>query len=140
MALSPRQLLSFNHLADLYRPTIVTQGSKKLPGPYELVEAGVPCRFEKKSASDLATLIGRLEGDVQDSVDNVHLAADSPVDDNWLLVNKSLDRNGNPDADFNRVWVCRGQPQRFSASARRQGGKVVIKASQEARPPVGLAI
>jgi hypothetical protein len=135
---SPRQMLAYNHLADLYRPTIVHQGNKAVPGPYTLVEANVPCRFEIKDSVDTAEAMGRTEGDQFISLDTLHFCEGSPVDDNFWVVNKSLRPDGTHSSLYGRWWVCRGQPQKFIRSARRQGGKVAIKASQEKNAPIDI--
>lgn len=137
--LSPRQMLAYNHLCDLWSPTITTQGNRKLPGPYELAEEGVPCHREIKRSADIATLLGRVESDIADSVDAWHFAEDQAIGDNWIII----DRSTNPQTGANgnlygRAWMVRGEVQAFMRSERRQGGKKVILASREDRPPVGV--
>jgi hypothetical protein len=137
--LSPRQLISFGHLADLYRPTRTYAADNKPSAEgYVLAYAGVRCRFEIKQSTDLATVVGRLEGDQVETTDGVHFSEDQEIDDNWLILNRSLQVDGSPDGNFGRFWIVRGQPQKFSRSANRQGGKIVVKASQEKNPPLGL--
>jgi hypothetical protein len=124
----------------LYAPTRTYAGDNKPSAEgYILVEGGPwPCRFEIKQSTDLATVIGRLEGDQVETVDTIHSAADCPIDDNYWVKNVSVNLDGSESVLFGRWWVCRGQPQRFIQSARRQGGKVSIKASQEAKGPLGI--
>lgn len=137
--LSPRQQISFNHLADLYSPTIVTTGNKRLPGPYVLAEEGVRCHREIKRSADVATLIGRVESDIADSTDVYHFAEDQVIDDNWIIIDRSINpRTGGQGNSWGRIWMCRGQPQRFMASQHRESGKTAILASQEKYPPAGL--
>jgi len=137
--LSPRQVLAYNHLANLYRPVRTYENDgKPSPESYELAYENVPCRFEIKQSTDIISVIGRLEGDQVETVDNLHVAERQEIDDNWWVKNVSLDIAGNPSTLYGRWWNCRGQPQKFIRSVRRQGGKVVIKVSQEARPPLGI--
>jgi len=140
MPLSPRQELSFNHLANLYRPsrTYAADGKPSAEG-YTLAHSGVRCRFEIKQSTDLATVIGRIESDIVEAVDNVHFAEDQEVDDNWWIKNVSLAPDGVTQGNlYGRWWVVRGQPQKFMASERRSGGKVLVKASQERNAPLGI--
>jgi hypothetical protein len=136
--LSPRQRLAYNHLCNLYAPSIVHQGNKALAGPYVLVASNVPCRFEIKDSVDTAEAIGRVEGDQFVSLDTIHLSEFSPIDDNYWVKNVSTRPDGTPANMAGRWWTVRGQPQYFARSARRQGGKVAVKASQEKFPPKGI--
>lgn len=139
-ALSPRQRLVYNHRASLYRPvrTYAADG-KPSAESYELAYMDVPCRFEIKESVDNASVIGRAEGDQFFSLDSVHFAERQEVDDNWWILNQSYSADGDPaDTMFGRWWTCRGQPQVFAKSARREGGKKLIKASQEKNAPLGI--
>src|SRR3990172_6696544 len=140
MPLSPRQELSFNHLADLYRPgrTYAADG-KPSPESYTLAYSAVRYRFEIKQSTDLATVIGRLEGDQAETTDVLHFAEDQEIDDNWFIRNVSLEIDGETESSlFGRFWIVRGQPSKFVRSARRQGGKVLVRASQEKNGPLGM--
>jgi hypothetical protein len=139
MALSPRQNLAYNHLCNLYRP-VRTYASDNKPSAesYELAYTGVRCRFKINASADLATVIGRLEGDNYLTLDDLHVAEDQEIDDNWWVLNQTLNIDGTQSTLFGRWWVCRGQPQKFIRSARRQGGKVLIKVSQELNAPLGI--
>lgn len=140
--LSARQVLSFNHTANLYRPRRDPYAADNKPGVerYELAYTDVPCRFEILQSSDTASPLGRIEGDQFFTVDNIHFAEDQEIDDNWWIKNVSLKPDGTPADTMNgRWWVVRGQPQVFARSQRRQGGKKLVKASQERNAPLGLS-
>lgn len=139
MALSPRQELAYNHLANLYRPgrTYGADGKPSAEG-YTLAYSDVRCRFKINQSSDLATVIGRLESDNFLTLDDVNFAEDQEIDDNWWIKNVSLNVDGTESTLFGRWWAVRGQPQKFIRSERREGGKVLVKASQEAHPPLGI--
>lgn len=141
MPLSPRQELSYNHLADLYRPgRQLDADGKPRPESYTLAYSGVRCRFEIKQSVSIASLIARLEGDQSDTVDIWHGPEDQEIDENWLIHNVSVLPDGvTPDENNGRWWICRGQPQKFARSARRQGGKVAIRCSQEKYVALGVS-
>lgn len=139
--LSPRQLLAYNHLASLYKPSREPYSNDNKPAveKWTLVYQDVPCRFEILQSSDTASVIGRVEGDQFFTVDNVHFAERQEVDDNWWIKNTSLSADGSPADTMNgRWWVVRGQPQVFAKSERREGGKKLVKASQEKNGPLGI--
>jgi len=141
MGLSPRQQLSFNHLADLYRPgrTFATDNKSSAEG-YTLAYSGVRCRFEINQSSDTTSALGRIENDNFLSLDNIHLASDQEVDDSWWVKNVSLNVDGTESSLYGRWWYVRGQPQKFVRSTRREGGKILVKASQEANAPLGIEV
>lgn len=136
---SPRQMLAYQHRADLWRPTIATQGNRKLPGPYTLAEEDVRCHREVKRSADMATLAGRIEQDVADSVDVWYFAEDQEIGDNWIIIDRSLKpRTGAAGNSSGKAWMVRGEVQAYMESERRQGGRKVILASREDRPPAGV--
>jgi len=138
--LSPRQRLSFNHRADLWRPSIVTVGNKRIPGPYVLAETDVRCHREIKGSMSIPTELGRVESDVSDSADKWHFAEDQVIDEGWFIIDRSINpRTGGQGNSWGRAWIVRGQPSRIMASERREAGKVWVLASQEARAPIGVS-
>jgi len=139
-ALSPRQELSFNHLCDLWRPLRdYASDNKPSAERYELAYVNVRCRFEIKQSTDTTSAIGRLEGDQFFTIDAIHFAERQEIDDNWIVVNRSMSADGNAADTMNgRIWMVRGQPQVFARSERRQGGKKLVMASQEQNPPLGM--
>lgn len=139
MPLSPRQELSFNHLADLYRPGRTYAGdSKPSAEGYTLAYSGVRCRFKINASADITSAIGRIEGDNYLTLDDLHFAEDQEIDDNWWVKNVSVNVDGSESTLFGRWWTVRGQPQKFIRSERREGGKVLVKASQELNAPLGI--
>jgi hypothetical protein len=52
--------------------------------------------------------------------------------------NVSVNVDGSESTLFGRWWTVRGQPQKFIRSERREGGKVLVKASQELNAPLGI--
>lgn len=139
MALSSRQQLSFNHTASLYSPSRTYEADNKPSAEsYALAYEGVRCRFERKQSVSIASILGRVEGDIAETIDLCHLAEDQEIDENWWLLDQSTLPDGTDAEGKGRWFVVRGQPTVFARSVRRQGGKKVVRLSQERNPPLGL--
>lgn len=137
--LSPRQMLAYNHLGNFYRPVRTYAGDNKPSAEsYELAYVDVPCRFEINQSVDTTSPLGRIEGDQFFTVDAIHVAEQQEIDDNWWVKQVSRRPDGTPTELFGRWWAVRGQPQAFARSERREGGKKLVKASQEKNPPLGI--
>ena len=138
--LTARQDKLYNHTVDLWEPDTAISSGKPGPRTYTLAEAGVRCRINIKNSPSSPMPIGRVESDVLVAMDIIAFAEDQVIDDGWWLVNKSLRPDGSQASFYGRFWVIRGEPQRFIDSERRRGGRVIVMASQESRPPQGITV
>lgn len=138
-ALSPRQELSFNHLASLSRPVRTYAGDSK-PGPeqFQLAYQNVPCRREATTNLSETMAFGRLQGGNLITIESWHFAEQQEIGDNWAILDQSLRPDGSQGSSFGRVWRVRSQPERFIKSERREGGKQIVRASEEKDLPVGV--
>ena len=139
MPLTPREELLYEHLADLYRPATAIAAAKPGPRMYTLAYSSVRCWFEIKNSPSVAMPIGRVESDIVFAIDNIHFAEDQEIDDTWWIKNVSVLPDGTSSILFGRWWIVRSEPQRFISTSRRHGGRNIVMASQESRPPLGLS-
>jgi hypothetical protein len=137
--LSERQDIAFQHTVDLYRPSRVIAADGK-PGPeqYTLAEAGVRCHREATANLSEITAFGRLEGGFLLTIEQFHFGEDQEIEDSWLIVDRSLRPDGTHGSFYGRIWGVRSQPQEFMQSPTREGGKKIVKASEQKETVIGL--
>lgn len=132
--LSWRQRRVYRHTCDIY---------EKLPpdgryGDAWVVNAtGVPCHFVKRSGAPEAELLASIESSGKDSLDECHLAERQPLGDDWLIVDKTLNRDGDPGADYGDAWKVLGSPKSVAAVGTRDAGKKIAFLGRSAVKPEG---
>lgn len=130
--LTPRHEMLFTHRVDIWKNGIVYDADGRAhSGGYVKVEEDVPCYIDMTPNLDVPTMAGRVRSDMLYTIDHIHLPEHCNVEPDWYMVNKSLDRDGNPVEVWGSVWRVRGEPQEFSTQGRRNAGKKVVMANPE---------
>ena len=115
-------------LIDIYAPSNVTVDVDSIDnGPsYSLSASNVACHFEKKREGSVPGTIGRVNADILDTTDRLHVNSSVTLGDGYAVLLKT---SGHPD---NGTWfMVQGEEQALMWKARRK--TVLLKPSL--KPP-----
>lgn len=140
--LSPRQERFYQHTCDIWRIRRTTEANTKRAQRQTplRVHEGVACHFETRQSVNTDFALGRAETDIQGTRDVCHLPEDTDVDEDDIIVNKTLDSEGNEAADYGRFYVVQGRPRSFPRVPTRDGGRRIVEMAQVHEPPEGVTV
>jgi len=133
--------MSFNHLCDLYSPSRTLAADGK-PGAeqFQLAYTNVRCRREATPNLSMLTPFGRVQAQSLLTIEQWHFAEDQEIEDGWALIDRTILPDGSRGSSWGRIWRVRSQPERFVRSEFRDGGKQIVKASEEKELPIGVPV
>lgn len=91
MALTFRQTRAFTETCDLYRPNTFTKDADSVveyldyPAVASPTYSAVQCHFEKRREGSAPGTIGRIDRDILDTTDRLHLAQAQDIGDSWAV-------------------------------------------------------
>jgi hypothetical protein len=118
--LARRQRRMYRHTCDLYE---FLAGDALVGDAWVVSATQVPCHFVKKAGPTEAEVLAAFESSGKDSMDECHLAEGQPIGDRWIIVDKTLNRDGQPGADYGDAWKVLGSPQSIAGVGPRDAGK-----------------
>jgi hypothetical protein len=132
----------FTHRADLWEPAFpIPAGGDPAAVTWTPRAVDVPAHFITKSAVDEPELLGLVESDDLMTVDEIHLPEGTNIDSSWILINRSVDINGAPVANYGKAYIARGEPNKRATTIRpRRCGKVVAYVSKLGLVPSDITI
>lgn len=90
-SLSYRQSRAFTETCDLYRPDTLTKDSDSVVDNIEFNRGGSPtytgveCHFEKRREGSSPSGFGRVDRDILDTTDRLHLHQGQDIGDGWYI-------------------------------------------------------
>ena len=140
--LSLRQEVIYRHSADIFsmEQTSDVETKRRAAKSYTRTGEAVPCHFEHRQSVNTASPFGRVEGDIQGTRDVLHLPEDVAVDADDVVVNKSLDFDGNPVQDYGRIYIVQGRPRSIPKEGNRDAGKRFVEMGQVHQAPRGVVV
>lgn len=142
MVLSPRQLRFYVDRCDIWALAQSTSGTTGLrtAKTYTRVHTAVPSYFEILQSVEAPSVMGRIEGDNLFTRDKIYLPWDVTVDSDHVLVNKSVDLNGQQSQLYGRYWIVSGNPTSRHRRGARRGERRLVYAVQTKTPPAGVTL
>jgi len=125
--LSFRQRREFLGKADLWQPAFPVGASGGLATSYGSapVLSGVPYLLRRKSAVDDPALIALIESQDLITVDVAVFPPGTALGSSWIIIDRSLNVDGEPGQNYNGGWICRGEPvSKDDMDTIRRAGKV----------------
>lgn len=140
MALTARQRACYQDLVDIYALTMATSPTtgRRTAKTYTLIASAVRCHFKLRQSVEGPSPMGRVETDNMFSLDEIHFEHSVVVDSDYILVNRSLARDGSRSQNYGRYWIVRGQPQSVPSHGGRRANLRIVQALQVKRPPAGV--
>lgn len=134
----------FTDRCDLWQPDFpIPAGGDPGATTWTRRAVGLPAHFIRKSAVDQAMLIGLVESDDLMTVDEIHLPIWAKIiDSSWILIDRTIDVNGDPAGTYGKAYICRGEPAKVSATItpRQTAAKVIAFVSKLAVVPSGVTV
>lgn len=113
-------------VVDLYKPEDLTVDVRKqvqgVSYPGTATASNVACHFEKKREGSTPGTIGRVNADILDTTDRLHLPTSVTIGDGWAV---HLKTPGHPD--YGTWFMVQGESQALFWKAKRQ--TVLLKPS-----------
>lgn len=140
MDLNRRQKALYKHKCDIWSvDRTVTAGTNKPSDEiYILILENVPCIYEYTPNVDVETEAGRVKEFTLLTTDKIHMEASVPVEDGYLIVNRTVKRDGKPSRATNEVHKMLGQPEIHESLGRRKANKLMMEGMSIEHPPTQL--
>lgn len=139
---SARQETLYHHLADIWAlaQTSNVTTKRRQAKTYTRIAQAEPCHFQLRQSVDEPHAMGGIEGDNIFTRDVIHFAEYEGIDNDMVVVNKTLDFDGNPAENYGRFWVVAGQPTSIARVGNRDAGKRSVQAVQVHEAPRGVTV
>lgn len=138
---SDRQEIIYQHEVDLWRPVTTNDpvSARREGKTHVLSEAGVMCHFVGRQSVEAPTAIGRSESDNFYTRDEYHFPEDVEIGAAWVIVNRTLDFDGNETQHYNRVWITQGRAKDVAKLGDRDAGKRQVEVVESPRAPTVIS-
>lgn len=139
--LSRRQRIFYTDRLVTFKPTYARDVKGRLTGTtYVQQETDVPCHFEINLFLQEPDVAGEVQSNNNFTRDKIHIPADLTIDNDWWVVNATLNGDGSQSKNYGKAWVIMGEPQSISQRGRRQGQKQIVQGLQNAKKPPGVTL